>query len=1088
MKQEFKKKWSVFKIVFNLFLMLSILSPKDSFAYNINEKIAQLQQKNAVKPPRVITGKVIDIEGVPIPGVNVLLKGTKFGALTDLDGNYKLTIPENVTAKVIVFSSLSYKDKEAVIGKSNNYDVVLLADVNALNEVVVIGYGSVAKKDLTGAVSSVNVKDLQRAPVISFDQALAGRVAGVQVTSNDGQPGAGGVNIVIRGANSLTQNSGPLYVVDGFPLEDFDAQSVNPQEIESITVLKDASSTAIYGARGANGVIVIETKKGKEGAPTVEYSSNIGVNNITKRLPMMDGYEFVKYQIERNGLPSIVGYTPGDLDPTNPRYVAGGLTLENYRNLPNINWQDRLFEQGQTQIHNISIRGGSQNTKYSLSGSIYDETGVISNSGAKRYQGRLNLRQNLTKKLVLFANINYSHNFSNGQDVSSGGQGANSSSFLLYGALGFRPVPFAGKDLEDLEDGLFDPDAVDLANEVRINPFQSAQNELRESRTNQIVSQAFLEYNFSKSLSFKMQGGLSNSAKRTDQFYNSKTSRGNSLLPFNDRGVQGFVNFFNTNTISNENTLTYKKIVKKIHNFNLVAGSSLQDIKVENFGLSSYKIPIESLGISGIDLGTPNPNQSSQSISKLLSYFGRLTYNYAGKYFFTGTYRADGSSKFATNNRWGYFPSAALSWKMSKEKFMKNLKFVSESKLRLSYGESGNNRVSDYAYLASFNFPVSSSYSFNNGTPQLGAVPLDLSNNNLKWETTRSLDIGYDLELFNSRVSIIVDWYRKVTDDLLLRAELPYTSGYNSAFRNIGSIENSGFDVTLSTVNVKTDKFEWTSNFTISANANKILSLSNNQDNILTSLNWDFTYRNNFNYVAKVGQPASQFFGYIFDGIYQTSDFDGSAGNYVLKPGIPNNGDLRSIIKPGDIRYKDINQDGVVDAADQTVIGRTQPKHFGGLMNTFSYAGFTLGVFMQWSYGNEILNANRLFFEGSRSASLNQFATFVDRWTPTNPSNTLPGVLGRGPDGIYSSRVIEDGSFLRLKTVSLDYNLSQKVSDKLKVSGVNLSVSAQNLFTWTKYSGSDPEVSVRNSTLTPGFDFSAYPRAQTVVFGIKVKI
>ncbi len=1085
MMKTFRNKVRVLRKIFNLLLMMALFLGNKTYASSLKETFFTERLKS--KPDRVISGKVIDASGITLPGVNIKLVGTKLGVITDMDGNYKITIPAQETAKILEFSYMGYTKQQINVGAGNVYNVILIAEISALNEVVVVGYGSVARKDLTGAVSSVNVNDLQKAPVLSFDQALAGRVAGVQVTSNDGQPGAGGINIVVRGSNSLTQNNSPLFVVDGFPTEDFSTSSLNPQDIESITVLKDASSTAIYGARGANGVIVIETKKGKDGAPSIDYSVNVGFNNITKTIPMMNGYEYVKYQIEKNAVPNTINYTPGDLDPSNPRYKADGLKLEDYRNLPFTNWQDQLYTQGKTQIHNLAIRGGSKSTRYSLSGSIFNQDGVIINSGAKRYQGRLNLRQEINSKLSVFVNVNYSHNFSYGQDVAAGGQGANSTSYLLYGALGFRPLPFSGTDLDDFENGLFDPDAVDLNNEVRINPIQSAKNELREVRNSQIISQAYLDYNFSKDLTLRVQGGLNNVFGRNDQFYNSKTSRGSPLLPFNDRGVQGSVFFNNVNTWSNENTLTYKKTIKKKHVLNLVAGSSLQGVKFENFGESSIKIPIESLGISGIDLGVPNPIRSSQSENKLVSFFGRTSYIYNYKYYFTGTYRADASSKFASNNRWGYFPSAAISWRMSREKFMKPLKFISDAKLRLSYGASGNNRVSDYAYLAAFDFPLGASYSFANGTPQLGTVPTDLSNNNLKWETTRSFDIGYDIELFKSRVTLTLDWYRKVTDDLLLNAQIPFTSGYNSAFRNIGSVENKGFEITLNTINVKTDKFEWSSNFNISFNQNKILSLNKDQDYLLSALNWDFFYRNNSNYVARVGEPASQFFGYIFDGIYQTSDFDGTPGNYVLKPGIPNNGDLRSIIRPGDIRYKDINDDGVVNAADQTVIGRTIPKHVGGFMNNFSYAGFNLGVLLQWSYGNQILNANRLFFEGSKSQSLNQFATFNDRWTETNPSNTLPGVNGRGPDGTYSSRVIEDGSYLRLKTVSLGYNLAKNITNKLKLKEVNLSVAAQNLWTFTNYSGFDPEVSVRNSTLTPGFDFSAYPRAQTVVFGINAK-
>ncbi|WP_245584816.1 SusC/RagA family TonB-linked outer membrane protein [Pedobacter glucosidilyticus] len=1060
-------------------LLLLFYSNATSFAFeNNNKKILYLAD-------RIITGKVVDEQGETLPGVNIVLRGTKISTVSDLNGNFTLKIPSTETSKILDFSYLGYEKQQLTIGQSNSYKVVLNTESKSLNEVVVIGYGSVAKKDLTGSVATVNVDELAKAPVQSFDQALAGRVAGVQVSSSDGQPGSEGISIVIRGANSLTQGNGPLYVVDGFPLDDFNTSSLDPKDIASITVLKDASSTAIYGARGANGVIVIETKKGIEGAPVLNYSSSFGTNEIIRTIPMMNGYEYIKYQIEKRGTSVAVAYTPGDLDPSNPSYVAGGKTLEDYRNGPQIDWQDELFKTGSTQIHNLSVRGGTKDTKYAISGSIFNQEGVIINSGSRRYQGRISLDQNINKKLKAGVNINYSNNLSNGQDVATGG-GFSSTAALMFATWGFRPVPSPGTETQDYIDDLLD-DEIDGNNDYRINPIISAKNELREVRTNNIITNAFATYNFSKDLVLRVQGGLNNRSARNDNFYNTKTSRGTPLLPNNIRGVQGSIIYNNLNIWSNENTLTFNKKINK-NTFNIIGGTSLQGQSTERYGQSSILIPIESLGISGIDLGIPQPSVSSQAVSNLMSFFGRVNYNYNYKYYLSATMRADASSRFAPENRWGYFPSGAFSWRMSSENFMKKIKFISDAKLRVSYGLAGNNRVSDYAYVSAFNFPIASSYSFNNGTPALGAVPTELSNFDLKWETTRSLDIGYDLALLNNRIELTLDWYDKVTRDLLLNADIPFTSGYPNAFRNIGSVRNTGFEIGLNTVNLKKGKFEWTSNFNISFNDNKILSLNKDQDFILSSLPWDNIYRNNFLYVGKVGEPAAQFFGFIFDGIYQYTDFDEvSPGNYLLKPGVPTNGNPRQNIRPGEIRYKDLNGDLIVDAADQTVIGRTLPKHIGGFINNFSYAGFNLSVFLQWSYGNQIYNANRLLFEAGLSNSTNQFASYIERWTPTNPSNTLPGVNGRGPNGVYSSRVIEDGSFLRLKTVSLDYSLPRKLTSKLKLGTINLSASAQNLYTWTKYSGFDPEVAVRNSTLTPGFDFSSYPRARTIVFGINVK-
>ncbi|PYF70633.1 SusC/RagA family TonB-linked outer membrane protein [Pedobacter nutrimenti] len=1057
-------------------LFLLFIYGQDAFSQQNNSNPANTPQK-------VVTGTVVDEKGEPVPGVTVRLKGTDAIASTATNGKYKINLKGS--SLVLTFSFIGYGNQEVNIGNRTVVNVTLKPSSSDLEEVMVIGYGTVKKKDLTGSVGSVNITDLQKAPVRSFDEALAGRIAGVQVSSNDGQPGSEGINIVIRGANSLTQNNGPLYVLDGFPMEGLETSAINPDDIESITVLKDASSTAIYGARGANGVIVIETKKGKAGLPVLSYSASVGFNKITKTIPTMDAYDFVRYAIEKSPLNGKRNYTPADLDPTDASYNAAGKTLEDYRNVRSTNWQDLLFRTGITQIHNLSLRGGTKDTKYSISGSLFDQSAIIINSGVKRYQGRVALDQTISRKLSAGINMNYSSNVSTGKTVSNGTGSSSSTSYLLYSVFGSRPVTGSGIDLED---ELVDPEA-DLSNDYRINPVTSAKNEFRNIRSNSIITNAYASYSFTKNLKLKVQGGLNNRLVRGQQFYNSQTSRGTPLLPTNIRGVQGSVNFSETNVWDNENTLNYTNIFGKIHALDVVVGSSLQNTSTSVFGLESQLIPNELLGISGIDEGIPLPNTSQLSDSRLMSLFGRVNYNYKSRYYFSATYRADGSSRFARGNRWGYFPSAAVSWKMNEEKFMKNLAFVSESKIRLSYGSSGNNRVDDYAYLAALNFPIENSYSFNNGTPALGAVPASLSNNNLKWETTNSFDIGYDLALFKDRIEFTVDWYKKITNDLLLNANIPFTSGYQTAFRNVGKVQNTGLEFSLSTVNINSENFKWRSNFNISFNQNKVLALNTNEEVLLSNVRWDTFFNNSFLYVAKIGEPAAQFFGYIFDGVYQLGDFDQpSPGTYVLKNNIPGNGTPRANIKPGDIKYKDLNGDLEINSYDQTVIGRTLPKHIGGFSNDFTYKGFNLNVLLQWSYGNDIYNANRIFFEGGgRGTNINQFASYNDRWTPSNPSNLLPGVNGAGPNGVYSSRVLEDGSFLRLKTISLSYTLPKKISKSLKLNAVNFSVSAQNIHTWTKYSGMDPEVSVRNSALTPGFDFSAYPRARTVVFGLNVK-
>ena len=552
-------------------------------------------------------------------------------------------------------------------------------------------------------------------------------------------------------------------------------------------------------------------------------------------------------------------------------------------------------------------------------------------------------------------------------------------------------------------------------------------------------------------------------------------------------GNGGSVAYNRRDVWSNENTLTYMKKINEDNRFDVLAGFSLQGTTTSRDGFTAIDVPNESLGIHGLDQGTPEPVTTTASQSSLESFMGRVNYNYKSKYLLTGTFRTDGSSRFAPANKWGYFPSGAFAWRMGNEPFMKKLSFVSDAKLRISYGVTGNNRVGDFSYLPTVNPTNAAAYSFNNQVPTQGVDISSLGNADLKWETTAELDLGYDLSLLKGQVELTVDVYRRTTKNLLLNADLPYNTGYSSVFENIGSLQNQGLEITLNTNNIHIKDFNWGSSFNISFNQNKILSLVNGQDQILNTVSWETQYNNSDLYISKVGQPAGQFYGYVFNGIYQLSDFDVSpTGTYTLKAGIPNNGNLVKNIQPGDIKYKDINGDSVVNSLDQTMIGRGQPIYTGGFSNDFRYKGFSLNVFFQWSVGNDIFNANRLLFEGSATTSLNQFATYIDRWTPDNPSDKYYKA-GRGaPYGIYSTRVLEDGSYLRLKTVSLGYNIPSKYLKRAGITSLNVNVSAQNLLTWTKYSGMDPEVSVRNSVLTPGLDFSAYPHARSVVFGINL--
>ncbi len=1018
---------------------------------------------------RFITGVVIDNETkLSIPGAIVQVRGSATRVSTNEKGTYRLQVSN---ADVLVIRYVGFQPREIPVGTLSTLNIALSPLATNLDEVVVIGYGAVAKSDLTGSVAQVSIQDLEKAPVGSFSEALAGRVAGVAVSATDGQPGTT-PQIVIRGGGSLTQSNAPLYVIDGFPMEDLDPSTINNDDIESINILKDASATAIYGARGSNGVIIIETKKGKIGKPVITLNGSYGFQRPNKFVDMMSPYEFVKYSAELKP------------DITADYYYDNNRDLEYYRNVKGIDWQRRIMEDNPTQIYNLAVRGGSEQTQYALSGSYYDQDGVVLNTNARRFQGRFSLDQTMSKKFKTGITANFSSNKSSGIPVSQAA-GGNTTSHIFYNMWAFRPL----SGLSDLDLTLVEDDPDVATNETRFNPVVTAENTDRQQYTKTLTGSGYLSYTIVKGLTLKVTGSANNSSYKSDQFYNSKTPQAHPRSISARSGIFGSVSYLDVTTLSNENILTFTKTFKKVHAITALGGFSTQLRSLNSQGVSVGFLPNEELGLGGFSSGKPYSNPASRSESAMASFFGRLNYNYKWKYFFTGTFRADGSSKFPVQNRFGYFPSGAFSWNMMKESFMKGLPAVSASKFRASYGVTGNNRVGDFDYKNKLTQPITNSYSFGNAEPGLGSVLTNLGNEKLKWETAHQIDFGYDLGLFSNRIDFTVDVYRKTTKDLLLNASLPYTTGLSSVYQNIGSVSNEGLELSLNTINVKNKNFSWQSNFNISFNRNKVLALASGEQKRFSNISFESLYADPL-YLAEVGRPAAMFYGYIFDGVYQYADFDSPApGSYQLKSNLPSNGNDRNLIKPGDIKYRDLNGDGVVNANDLSVIGHALPVHTGGFSNNFKYKQFDLNVFFQWSYGNEIYNANRMVLEGNGLVRtfVNQYASYTDRWSPENQTNRNYRAGGQGPIGRFSTRMLEDGSYLRLKTLSFGYNVPAKLLKPLDMTGLRITVAAQNLITWTNYSGLDPEVSVRNTILTPGFDYSAYPQAQTIVFGINAK-
>jgi TonB-linked SusC/RagA family outer membrane protein len=1040
--------------------------------------------------PLQATGTVVDATGEPLPGASIVLKGTNQGTVANADGNFTISVSKSTD--ILVVSMLSFEKKEVQADVSKPMTIVLEEETKFLDEVVVIGYQDVLKRDLTGSVGKANVNDMLKAPVSSFDQALAGRLAGVTVSSGEGMPG-GTMNIVIRGNNSITQENSPLFIVDGFPVEDASiAASINPNDIESINVLKDASATAIYGSRGANGVFIITTKKGIVGKMTVSYDGSTGVHSVTRQIPMMDAYDFVKLQSQVWSLTDMSGEF-GYFSDTNGKIW----TQEDYRNIDQYDWQDMIFREALQQSHNLSLSGGAQDSRYNASVSYFDQDGVLLASNYNRVQGRLGSvvkRNKLTAQLT----VNYSQGTTTGNSPSSSQYSGMNN--LFYSVWGYRPVTQPNVNLSSLYDNATDEN-VDATNDYRFNPILSLKNEYRKRIDTYSQYNGFAEYEFIKGLKLKVSGGYTVNSTRSETFNNSKTRYGS---PASSDKVNATLAINNRKTWLNENTLAYQTNIQKIHALSAVVGMSMQESLYDSNSMKTIKIPNESLGMAGMAQGEPNQVTSLVSEWSMMSYFGRLNYNYKSKYYFTSSFRADGSSKFAKGNHFGYFPSASLAWTFTSEKFMEPVKKILDSgKLRLSWGQSGNNRVKEYDTYAMLNILQGSTsndynslssiihgvYPYNNMDSRAGAVPYSLGNKGLKWETTTQSNIGLDLSILDGKIELIADWYRKTTSDLLLQASLPPSSGYISAMKNIGEVQNQGLEFTLNTVNIQTKDFKWTTNFNISFNKNKVLELAENQLTLLQNAYFDQNFTAP-NYIAKKNYPLGMMYGYLYEGTYKIEDFDFDGSVYRIKPGIPTY-TSEANTQPGYPRYVDVNKDGIIDSNDQTIIGKGDPIHVGGFTNNFEWKNFDLSVFFQWSYGNDILNANKLFFESgfNKKKDLNQYASYADRFILGDEStynSNIPAVSASGSNNLFSSRIIEDGSYLRLKTLSFGYTFPAKLVKKASLSKARIYCSMQNLFTITNYSGYDPEVSVRNSALTPGLDYSSYPRSKSFNLGVNL--
>ncbi|MGV8138849.1 MAG: TonB-dependent receptor [Mangrovibacterium sp.] len=1007
---------------------------------NVNYQIFDKQivlssEQIAVQQTRTITGKVNDQSGQPLPGVTVVVKSTTTGTVTGVNGGYSLAnVPANAT---LVFSFVGMKTQEISVDGKASIDIVMAEDAIGLEEVVAVGYGTIKKRDLTGSVTSVKSDNIEKVNTASLNDALQGLAAGVQVTSQSGQPGEAST-ILIRGGSSISASNEPLYVIDGFPQLGGDNMDLNPQDIESVEVLKDASAGAIYGARASNGVVIITTKSGKKGTLDISYNGRYTVSSIIRKLETIDIVDYAKIQ-------QVMAPEEEKWQFENPQAWADSTSVD---------WQDAVYRKAVMQTHNLQINGGSQNTQYSSSIGYLKQEGIAEGSDYYRLNARLRIDSKLNEKLKVGTNLSYSFDEREGPSLSGEGEVGRQ-------ILGGRPYIVGGVIGDDLGDYL-DPDlgaGQESTNPIKwLTEYQVLRNSLSMLTTN------YLEYSPVKGLTLRANGAMSYTTTKNKSYMPSDVSYG--------RNYNGIASISQNQGISwlYENTADYKVKFGK-HTIQSLVGFSAQSTVYENMSMKSNNFPIENLGADNIGFGTaPTTPESEKWESSIASFFGRINYSFADRYLLTGSARSDGSSNFGANNKWGIFPSGAFAWRASEEEFIKSLRVFSNLKFRVSYGITGNNSIGNYRSMMQF---ATSNISVNS-TQNLGLVPGSMANKDLKWEQNEQTDLGIDVGVLSNRLNITADYYRKKSIDLLLNAPVPYYSGFSSFTSNIGDIESRGYEFDING-RILDGNVKWTSSINISFPSTKVLRLSN-ADYFFTG-----TYGHKASvFIVQVGDPLGSIYGYVYDGVNQNED---EANN------LPQFGGKGVVGGP---RYKDISgpegiPDGVIDSKyDRTIIGNGMPDWFGGFTNQFSYKNFDLSFVFSFRYGNEILNANKNFLwrAGYRGGGLKQI---MDSWTPENPTNENWAWEQNGIEyNNISSWLVEDGSFLRLNNVTLGYNFAKALLKKVGIKKCKIFLAGDKLLTFSKYTGYDPEVSVSGSMLTPGVDQSNYPHTKSVTFGINL--
>lgn len=1036
-----------------------------------------------------LEGTVHDASGMSLPGVNVQEKGTKNGTSTDFDGKYKLKLSSSKA--VVSFSFIGFKTKEVAVAGKTKIDVALVEDANNLNEVVVVGYSSVKKSDLTGAVSVVSGNDLRKNPVANLAEALTGRVAGVQVTSSEGSPDSE-IKIRIRGGGSLTQDSAPLILVDGFPVNSMN--DVPAADVESQTILKDASATAIYGSRGANGVILITTKRGKDGAISVNYNMFYGMKTLAEQIDVLPTEDFVKWQYEYALLDAP---TPGDVT-SYTKYFGNWQDRDLYNGVKGNNWQKQIYGRtGEVQSRDLGIRGGSDKINFNFNYAHYDEKAIMVGSDFDRNNLSLALNSKATDKIDLSFTMRYADTEINGGGLNEQREVSSADARLRH-SVGYSPIPLPGLTTDNTDEAV---------SSYLVNPFVATADTDRQQFRKVFNMLGSFSWKIIENLQFKSDFGLDNFYYQDYRFYGRSTYYVNNVPTSENQGMPALtIGDRRDNRFRNANTLSYdfKKLVGEDHSLKFLVGEEMIDTKSTQNLSTIHGFPKFFDFDQAQKLTTQGKPNSVDNYylpdDRLLSFFGSANYDYKGRYLLTATYRADGSSRFLDDNRWGFFPAAAVAWKLSEEGFLKNTSWINLLKLRLSYGEAGNNNIPVGQTVQSFE---SSTTTWIHGVENFWSASKTLANPDLKWETTVTQNLGLDYDLFKGRLTGSLEAYKNVTKDLLILFPVAGT-GYDNQYRNMGETQNTGFEATANVIAIEKPNYGLSFSFNIGVNKNRINSLGV-MSNFGMNTNWASTQIGN-DYAINVGSPIGLMYGYKNDGRYEVSDFDYNGTTYTLKSGIADASTVVGNVQPGYMKLKDINGDDVVNNNDLTIIGDANPKATGGFAINANAYGFDFSAAFNYSIGNDIYNANKIEFTTSNQngqyRNLSSEMADGQRWTNLDPES---GTLVTDPTDlaalnanttmwspymsrfVFSDWAVEDGSFLRLNTLTLGYTAPNSFTNAIHATKVRCYLTATNVFVLTNYSGPDPEVSTRRNTpLTPGVDYSAYPRSRQLVFGLNL--